>query len=117
MPIGPVFISHSSRDAPLAHDLVAALEAAGGFHLAGIIVESRKLVSRPRYFGCGPLGSWFLNRGTDMLLKERQELRACRPMGLGALKVSLDYAIVLFVKHTELGPCQSTASRHNPHLI
>ena len=29
MPTGPVFISHSSRDAALAHDLVAALEAAG----------------------------------------------------------------------------------------
>ena len=39
------------------------------------------------------------------------------PMGLWALKISLDYAIVLVVKHTELGPCQSTASHDNPHRI
>jgi hypothetical protein len=50
----------------------------GGLHLAGIIVEGQKLVSRPRYFGFDPLGNWLLNRGTDMLLRDRQELRACR---------------------------------------
>ncbi len=87
----------------------------GGLHLAGIIVEGQKLISRTRYFGCGLAGRWLLNRGTEMLLRDWQELGECRSLRLGAFKLSLDYAIVLMLKHTEFCPCQSTASHDNSH--
>jgi hypothetical protein len=74
--LASVSVGHLSLDH--AGSLLSLRAVIGGFHLAGIIVEGQKLVSRPRYFGFDPLGNWLLNRGTDMLLRDRQELRACR---------------------------------------
>ncbi len=113
--LASVSVGHLSLDH--AGSLLSLRAVIGGFHLAGIIVEDQKLISRTRYFGCGLAGRWLLNRGTEMLLRDWQELGECRSLRLGAFKLSLDYAIVSVVKHTGFGPCQSTASHDNSHRI